>query len=127
MEIGAGDIDGGHFGIGYSDAFWIAVVVQLAPDSQNGAGGCRRNKFDDDFIADQRFSAPVLADERESCRGTSPIQAAKSRPDRNEFGSGMPILSRKSCKNDLVDQPCRYVEHAFQKRKQARQGIEASV
>jgi hypothetical protein len=32
---------------------------------------------------------------------------------------GMPILSRKSCKSDLVDQPCRYVEHAFQKRKQA--------
>ena len=65
MEVSTSDIDHSHLGIGYGDAFWIALFVQLAADGQTSAGGCRRNKLNDHFVADQRFSAPVLADERE--------------------------------------------------------------
>jgi hypothetical protein len=39
--------------------------VQFTSDGQSGAGGGRRNELDDNFVADQRFGAPILADKRE--------------------------------------------------------------
>ena len=65
MEVGAGDIDGRHFCVGYDDAFAIAVVVELAVHGQTGAGCGRGDQLNDGLVADQRFGTPVLANERE--------------------------------------------------------------
>jgi hypothetical protein len=55
MEVGAGDIDGRHFCVGYNDAFGIAILVELAVHGQTGAGSGRGDQLNDGLVADQRF------------------------------------------------------------------------
>ena len=47
MEIGALDVEAGHFVVGYEDAFGVAVGVEFAIDFQAGFGGCRGDQIDD--------------------------------------------------------------------------------
>ena len=65
MEFVARDVDGRHFGVGDFDALWIEVFVDLAAHGEAGLGGGGRDQVDDYAITDERFGAPVLADERE--------------------------------------------------------------
>ena len=43
----------------------IGLRVQLTANFESSFGGRCGNQLDDDFVADKRFAAPVLADERE--------------------------------------------------------------
>ena len=59
------DVDGRHLGVGDSDALLVEGLVDLAAHGEAGLCGRRRDQVDDDTIADERLSAPVLADVRE--------------------------------------------------------------
>ena len=65
MEAIAVDIDRVHFRIGDLDAFRVVIFIETALDIQPGARAGRSDQLDDDLVADQRFSAPVLRDEGE--------------------------------------------------------------
>jgi len=55
----------GHLLIGNFDPRRIDVAVEFAFHSQSGRGLGGGDEVDDDLVADQRFAAPVLADEGE--------------------------------------------------------------
>ncbi len=56
------DVDAGHFGIAYLEAFWVAVLVDFAGDDEAGVGRGGADQLDDDLMADERFATPVLRD-----------------------------------------------------------------
>ena len=59
------DVDGGELGVGDLDAGRVAVGIELAAHLEAGlCGGCG-DQLNDDLVADERLSAPVLCDERE--------------------------------------------------------------
>ena len=60
LEIDAGEVGGGDF-----DAGRIRIGVDLGTDLEAGFGGGGGDQLDDDLMADERFAAPVLGDERE--------------------------------------------------------------
>jgi hypothetical protein len=57
--------DGGQLGVGGLAASGVGVGIELASHAQTGGGRGGGDQADDDRVADQRFAAPVLADERE--------------------------------------------------------------
>ena len=65
MEFVALDVEAFHLGIGDDDSPGVFVGVEFADHLQPGLGGRRADQIDDDPIADERFGAPVLGDERE--------------------------------------------------------------
>ena len=60
LEIDAGEVGGGDF-----DAGRIRIGVDLGTDLEAGFGGGGGDQLDNDLMADERFAAPVLGDERE--------------------------------------------------------------
>src|ERR1035441_8536349 len=58
-------LDGGKLLLAHPDPFRVLACVQLALNAKAGScgGGC--DQVDDDFMAHQRFAAPVLRDEGE--------------------------------------------------------------
>src|ERR1700680_983574 len=65
MEVVAGQGDGVHFGVRHLYAGRIGVLVELATNLQTGLRRRCCDQLDDDFMADERLSAPVSGDERE--------------------------------------------------------------
>ena len=65
MEVGTFDVDGLHFFVRDDDGLWISVGVEFAMNGETGASGGGGDQVDDYAIADQRFGAPILGDERE--------------------------------------------------------------
>ncbi len=65
VELGTGDVDGIHLVVGQSDTLRIGIGIQLAVDLQPGVGRGGADQINDDAVADQRLSPPVLTDERE--------------------------------------------------------------
>ena len=59
------DIEAFHLLVRDDDPFGIGFVVEFASNRQAGLGRRRADQFDDDAIAEQRFGAPILSDERE--------------------------------------------------------------
>jgi len=55
--------DRGNIFVGNLDPLWVLAGIEFGADSQPGFGGGRRNEVDDHLVTDQRFAAPVLADE----------------------------------------------------------------
>src|SRR3982751_5499062 len=53
----------GHLLIGDLDSRGINVRIKFAFHYQARFRGCRSDEVDDDFMTDQRFASPVLADE----------------------------------------------------------------
>ena len=51
--------------VGDLDPVRIRIRIETAFHFQSCLGRGRRNQVDDDFVADQWFATPVLADERE--------------------------------------------------------------
>src|SRR4249920_75654 len=60
MEIDAGEVGGSDF-----DAGRVRVGVDLGMDLEAGFSGGGGDQLDNDLMADERFAAPVLGDERE--------------------------------------------------------------
>ena len=52
MEVGTGDVDTRHFGIGYDDTFRVAILVQLAMNGQPSLRGGRGDQLDHSLVAD---------------------------------------------------------------------------
>jgi hypothetical protein len=69
---------------------------------------------------DQRANDPIGAEQRKG-QMSAVTGAQKTRNNSSRHNLEQEDDAEK---NDLVDQPCSMFEHAFQKRKQARQGIE---
>ena len=74
MEGGAGEVDGGEFGVGDFDSFRVGAFVEAGVDIESGACGrgadqvdCdfEAGRLDCDFEAGRRLAAPVLRDEAE--------------------------------------------------------------
>jgi hypothetical protein len=65
MELGALDVEGGHFGVGYNNAAGISARVEFTPHGEAGFGGRGRDQLDNHPIADEGLGTPVLADEGE--------------------------------------------------------------
>src|SRR6516164_7625060 len=65
VELGAFDVDGGHLGVGYDNAAGVLAGVEFTAHGETGFSGGGRDQLDDDPVADERFGAPVLADEGE--------------------------------------------------------------
>lgn len=63
VELGTGDIDGIHLVVGQSDTLRIGIGIQFAVDLQPGVGRGGADQINDDTVADQRLSPPVLGDE----------------------------------------------------------------
>jgi hypothetical protein len=59
------DVDAFHLLVRHDDPFGIGFSVEFASNRQAGLGRRRADQLDDDAIAEQRFGAPVLSDERE--------------------------------------------------------------
>ena len=58
-------LDRGKFLFTHFNSFRVLVCVQLALHAQSGFRGGGRDQVDDDFMAHQRFAAPVFGDEGE--------------------------------------------------------------
>ena len=56
-------LNGGEFLLADLDTFRVLARVQLALNAKAGSGGGGSDQVDDDFMAHQRFAAPVLRDE----------------------------------------------------------------
>jgi hypothetical protein len=65
MELLSPKLEFGHLLIGHFESRLVDVGVNFAFDSQSRLRGGGRDQVDDDLMTDQRFAAPVLADERE--------------------------------------------------------------
>jgi hypothetical protein len=63
VELGTGDIDGIHLLVGQSDALRVDIGIQFALDLQTGVGRGGADQINNDAVADQWLSPPVLADE----------------------------------------------------------------
>jgi hypothetical protein len=59
------DIEAFHLLVRHDDPFGIGFGVEFASNRQAGLGRRRADQFDNNAIAEQRFGAPVLNDERE--------------------------------------------------------------
>src|SRR6476660_1471231 len=74
LEIDAGEVGGGDF-----DAGRIRIGVDLGTDLEAGFGGGGGDQLDNDLMADERFAAPVLGDEREEAAPeTQPLPSSAS-------------------------------------------------
>ena len=58
VQTNRGELDLAHL-----DSFWVCARVQLASDVKPGSGSGSGDQVDNDFVAHQRFAAPVLCDE----------------------------------------------------------------
>ena len=65
MERVGAQVDTGKLLLAYLDSFRVLACVQLALNAKAGSGGGGCDQVDDDFMAHQRFAAPVLRDEGE--------------------------------------------------------------
>ncbi len=65
VELGTCDVDGIHLVVGQSDTLRIGIGIQFAVDLQTGVSRGSADQIDNDAVADQRLSPPVLTDERE--------------------------------------------------------------
>src|ERR1022692_4105341 len=63
-RVGA-QLDSGKLLLVHLDPFGVLACVQLALNAKAGSCGGSSDQVDDDFMAHQRFAAPVLRDERE--------------------------------------------------------------
>src|ERR1022692_3755311 len=63
-RVGA-QLDSGKLLLAHLDPFGVLACVQLALNAKAGSCGGSSDQVDDDFMAHQRFAAPVLRDERE--------------------------------------------------------------
>ena len=62
MEVVALEVDRGEFGVGDLDLLGVVVLVEAGVDLQALARRRRGDRVDDDLVADERSSAPVLGD-----------------------------------------------------------------
>ena len=60
MKVVALDVDGGHFVIADLNAFLIEVAIEITRDREAVFGRGGADQLDDDLMADQWLSAPVL-------------------------------------------------------------------
>ena len=65
MKLVRCDVDGGHLVVGDLYSRRILIGIDTAFHVQAGASGRARDQLHDGLMADQRFSPPVLCDERE--------------------------------------------------------------
>ena len=99
VENGALDVEGLHLVVGHDDALGIGFVVEFASNGQAGVGGRRADQVDDDAIADERFGAPVLGDEREQAM-LDLVPFAGSRRQMMNF-DGEPSSSARRCNSSF--------------------------
>src|SRR5271154_1468102 len=65
MKIFWLEVECGHLGVRDFEALFVGVCIDPAGDVEAGFGGCVGNQLDDDLMAEQRFTAPVLGNEGE--------------------------------------------------------------
>src|SRR5215467_12944073 len=65
MKAVATEIDVGELPLADFSPYRIGCSIELRPNSQAGCRCGRRNEVDNDLMADQWFTAPVLADKGE--------------------------------------------------------------
>ena len=65
MESVGAQLDSGKLLLAHLDPFRVLPCVQLALNAQAGSCGGGSDQVDDDFMAHQRFAAPVLRNKRE--------------------------------------------------------------
>ena len=61
----AGEVDGVDFGVADADLGGVFACVELGVDVESGAAAGRGDEVDDDLQREERFGAPVAADEAE--------------------------------------------------------------
>src|SRR6516225_9824250 len=65
VEFVALDSNRGHLFVRNLHPLWVFTRIDFGMDAQPGSGRCGGNQIHNHLVADQRFAAPVLADERE--------------------------------------------------------------
>lgn len=65
MEIVLADSHGCELGVRYSHPLGVGVGIELATNLEPSAAGCARDQIDNDLMAYEGFSSPVLRDESE--------------------------------------------------------------
>ena len=65
MKVVTIQANGCEFIVGYLDAFWVRIGIQLRSHLQALLGRCCCDQVDDDLMADQGLAPPVEADVRE--------------------------------------------------------------
>ncbi len=63
VELGFFDIEGGHFGVGDFDTFFVGVPVKAAGDGQPLVGRGVADQCNDHQVTDQRLTSSVLHNE----------------------------------------------------------------
>jgi len=63
VEVVTADVDSLHFVVGHFDAGRIEIGVDLAVHLQASVSGGGGDQLDDDLVADEEPSAPILRDE----------------------------------------------------------------
>jgi hypothetical protein len=86
VEVGGPDVQRGHLGIGYLDAFFISGLVNATLDREAFAGlGCG-DLLDNDLMRQKGFTSPVLRDEGEQAMLDTVPFAGTRRQMRNRDG-----------------------------------------
>src|ERR1700747_3591524 len=98
MEVIGLDVQFGHLGVGYLDAFLIGGSVKTTLDRQAFAGLGGGDELDNDLMSEKRFSPPVLRDEGKQAMLDAVPFAGTRRQMRNRDGQtgsiGKPLQLR---------------------------------
>lgn len=62
VELVAGEVDGGEFGVGDFDPASVGVLVEAGVDLQAAGRGRRADQRDDRLARDERLAAPTAGD-----------------------------------------------------------------